>query len=301
MRRAARSSLVRAAVHLASWLPLPVALWFGSLAGSLAWFLLAGERRLALEHLALAFPELPEEERRRIGRGSFVHLAQAAMEAVAVRRIDPRLAEYVELSPAGERLMKEAMAAGRGFVFVTGHVGNWELLARRIARAGIPPVVIARRAWDEKVDALIASFRASGGVPTLWREDAGSARALLRAMRDGKALGILIDQDTQVQGVFVPFFGRPAFTPRAAADLALRFRAPVFVGWSRRRGQAGQGYHLELEPVPYDPDAPDQESEAVRITAACTARLERVIRESPAEWVWMHRRWKTQPSTPPVS
>jgi KDO2-lipid IV(A) lauroyltransferase len=104
-----------------------------------------------------------------------------------------------------------------------------------------------------------------------------------------------------VQGVFVPFFGRLAFTPRAAADLALRFGAPVFVGWSRRKGRAGQGYHLELEPVPYDPDAPDQESEAVRITAACTARLEQVIRENPAEWVWMHRRWKTQPSAPPAS
>jgi KDO2-lipid IV(A) lauroyltransferase len=99
-----------------------------------------------------------------------------------------------------------------------------------------------------------------------------------------------------VQSVFVPFFGRPASTPRAAADLALRFRAPVVVGTCRRRGpRPGDGHEVAAVEVAYDPDAQDREVEAVRLTGACTAVLEDAIRRNPPEWVWMHERWKTAP------
>jgi KDO2-lipid IV(A) lauroyltransferase len=99
-----------------------------------------------------------------------------------------------------------------------------------------------------------------------------------------------------VQSVFVPFFGHPAATPRAAADLALRFGCPVVVGWSHRRGpHPGDGYVLWVEKVEYDPAPADREAEVLRITAHCTARLEAAIRQAPAEWVWMHRRWKSKP------
>jgi KDO2-lipid IV(A) lauroyltransferase len=119
---------------------------------------------------------------------------------------------------------------------------------------------------------------------------------MIRAFREGKIFGLLIDQDTKVQGVFVPFFGRAAFTPRAAGDLALRFRPQVVVGTCRRRGPGlGAGHEIEVREVPYDPDPADREAESVRITAACTAILEEAIRARPEEWVWMHRRWKTRP------
>jgi len=296
-RRAVRSALIRAAVRLLALLPLRPLSALGRGLGDLAWVLARRTRRLALEHLAMAFPGMPESERRRIGRASFVHFARAAMEAVAVGSIDPRLLDYVRIAGDGERRMEEALAGGRGFVFVTGHLGNWELLARRLARVrGLQATVIAKRSWDERIDAMIESFRASGGVGTLWREDRSGGRALLKAFRDNSALGILIDQDTRVQGVFVPFFGREAWTPRAAADLAIRFRCPVFVGWSHRRGPGPwDGYEIRLEAVAFDADAPDRDAEAKRITALCTARLEEAIRQVPAEWVWMHERWKRRP------
>jgi KDO2-lipid IV(A) lauroyltransferase len=211
-------------------------------------------------------------------------------------RIDPILTDYVAFAGDGEALLRAASQAGKGFIFVTGHLGSWELLARRIVRAGVPAIVIAARSWDRRLDDMVEAFRLRGGLPTLFREDPSGGRTLLRALRDGKALGILIDQDTKVQSLFVPFFGHLAATPRAAADLALRFGCPVFVGWSRRRGpRAGDGYVLEVEPVPYDPSPADKEAEALRITAACTARMEQAIRQAPSEWVWMHRRWKTKP------
>lgn len=297
LRRGIRSALIRAAAAVLSFLPLRPALALGSIGGRLAWHLSPRSRRAALDHLALAFPDMPEAERRRVGRECFEHLGRSALEVAAVRSFDARLEAYVSFDGDGERLLRETLSRGRGLVFVTGHLGNWELMARRVARAGIPNAVVAKAGADRGLNALAERFRASGGVTTLWREDPGAGRAIIRTFREGKALGLLVDQDTRVQGVFVPFFGRPAFTPRAAADLALRFRAPVVVATTRRRGKRpGDGHLVEITEVAGDPEAPDREAEVVRLTAACTRILEEAIRRSPAEWVWMHRRWKTRPA-----
>ncbi|HEU4383135.1 MAG TPA: lipid A biosynthesis acyltransferase [Anaeromyxobacteraceae bacterium] len=297
LRRALRSALIRGAVRLASLLPLGVALALGDLLGRVGWAVAGKTRRLALSHLALALPELPEAERRALARASFLHVARAVAEAVTVRRIDPQLEAYVAIAGDGERLLREARAAGKGLVLVTGHLGNWELFARRFVRVTGPSATIARPSWDPKIDAMVADFRRSGGVTTLWRGHVSTGRALLKAFRQGVPVGFLIDQDTGVEGVFVPFFGRLAWTARGPADLALRFRSPVFVAWTRRRGpRRGDGYLLEVEPVAYDPDPADQEAEVLALTARCTARLEAAIRRTPGEWVWMHERWKRRPA-----
>jgi KDO2-lipid IV(A) lauroyltransferase len=294
VRRRVRSALLRLLIAALGLIPLGPALALGGAIGRLAWLAGWRTRRRSLEHLAAALPERPAEERRRIARGMFVHMGRSAMELAAIRWYDRRLEGYVEL--ADPELLRQVMARGRGMVFVTGHLGNWELLARRIARAGVPNAVIAKASWDAKLDERVARFRSEGGVTTLWREDPDTGRAIIRTFRSRKALGLLIDQDTKVQGVFVPFFGRPAFTPRAAADLALRFGAPVVVGSIHRKGPGpGDGHRLELLEIPFSADPPDREAEAVRLTAACTAALEAAIRRHPAEWVWMHERWRTRP------
>ncbi len=294
VKRRVRSALFRAALWILSFLPLSPALALGAFAGRIAFRLAGKTRRLALTHLAAAFPEKTGEEREAIARAMFVHLGKAAMELAAIRSYDADLESYVGLEPAD--LLAKVMARGKGMVFVTGHVGNWELLARRIARAGVPNAVIAKASNDPKLNALAERFRASGGSKTLWREDPNTGRALIRTFRQGHALGILIDQDTSVQGVFVPFFGRAAYTPRAAADLAMRFGAPVVVGAARRRGPGRRAGHvIDMWEIPYDPDPADREAEAVRVTAACSAALEAAIRSRPSEWVWMHERWRTQP------
>ncbi len=294
-RRTLRVWAIRAGLWLAGAIPFRLAWALGGLVGRLGWLLGARDRRLALDHLAFAMPELPEAERRAIARATFLHFGHGAAEVAQIERLDRELGTYMAYAPGAEEKLRSGHAGGKGFVFVTGHLGSWELLARRIVRT-VPAAVIAARSWDRRIDDMVAAFRARGGVPTLFREDPSSSRGLLRTLRDGNALGILIDQDTKVQNVFVPFFGHLAATPRAAADLALRFGCPVFVGWSRRRGpNPGDGYVLEVEDVPYDPDPPDRDAEAIRITAHCTARMEQAIRKAPAEWVWMHRRWKTKP------
>ncbi|HYD41933.1 MAG TPA: lipid A biosynthesis acyltransferase [Anaeromyxobacter sp.] len=298
VRRAIRSFLIPLAIRLLGLLPLGPALALGAAVGRLAYRLAGETRRLALQHLALAFPEKTPAEREGIARDMFVHLGRSTTELASIRWYDERLDGYVELSPPG--LLQEVMARGRGMVFVTGHVGSWELLARRIARAGVPNAVIAKSRGDRRLNAMAERFRAQGGVTTLWRENPDTGRAIIKTFRSGKALGLLIDQDTRVQGVFVPFFGRLAYTPRAAADFALRFGAPVVVGTIHRKGpRAADGHRVELVEIPFSSDPPDREAEATRLTAACTAALEAAIRRHPAEWVWMHQRWRTRPPEEP--
>ncbi len=296
VKRALRSVALRAAVRLLSWLPLAPALALGALLGRMAWLVARRDRRLMLEHLALAFPDRTVDERRAIARASLVHLGQVAMEVIAIRSYGRRIEDYVSFAPGGEEIVRRAMARGKGLIFVAGHIGNWELLARRLALVTQPNAVIARRNADPRMNEMVARFRAEGGNKTLWRDDPGTGRELIKLFRQGGALGILIDQDTKVQGVFVPFFGRPAFTPRAVGDLALRFGATVVVGTSHRRGpRPGDGHELEIVELAYDPVPADPEVEVERITAEAVAQQEAAIRRHPSEWVWMHRRWKTRP------
>jgi KDO2-lipid IV(A) lauroyltransferase len=293
VRRSVRSVVLAALLRLVALIPLGPAVRLGAVLGGLGYRLLGQTRRLALRHLAQAFPEKTEAERREIARRMFVHLGMAAMEVTSIRSYADRVERYMDIDPGP---LRAALAQGKGIVFVTGHLGNWELMARAVAKVGAPVSAVAKRGGDARLMGLIEGWRQDGAVTTLWREDASTARALLRVFKENRVLGILCDQDTSVQGVWVPFFGRPAWSPRAPADLALRTGAPILVGTSHRKGERpGDGLRFEMTGIPYDPKPADKEAEVVRITAACQAVLEDAIRRHPADWVWMHERWKTQP------
>jgi KDO2-lipid IV(A) lauroyltransferase len=276
-------------------LPLRAALALGAALGRLGWALSPRLRREMRASLEVAFPEKPLRERDDIARASLVHLGMVAGELVAMNRWVARYEEYAEVSPETLALLARMREEGRGSIFVMGHIGNWELVSR-LSPYVQPCGAIAKRSWHPRIDAMFVRLRAENGVGTLFREDTATARQMLKLLKDGGTLGILIDQDTSVQSVFVPFFGRLAATPRAAADLALRFGAKVLVITSHRRGpRPGDGHRMEIVEVPYDAAATDREAEAIRITAACVAAQEQAIRRHPAEWVWMHQRWKTRP------
>ena len=119
------------------------------------------------------------------------------------------------------------------------------------------------------------------------RGSEGAARQLLAALRKGGALGMLIDQDTKVDGVWVPFFGRPAFTPVGAAKIALRQNTAVIPTFIER---LEDGRHLATFHPPLD--LPDDPTEA---TALMTTKIEEQVRRRPEQWVWRHRRWRRQP------
>jgi Kdo2-lipid IVA lauroyltransferase/acyltransferase len=291
--------VIVAFIRLLMRMPLRVGLALGGALGRLAWFLSPRMRRDMRASLAAAFPEKSDTERDAIARASLVHLGWVGGEVITMRQWAPRLEDYVEAPAEVVATVGRAVARGKGIVLVLGHIGNWELTCR-LSRLVQPNAVVAKRSWHASLDALAERSRAEHRVATIWRDDPATGRAMLKLFKDAGTLGILIDQDIRdVQSVFVPFFGRLAATPRAAADLAIRFGATVLVVTSHRRGpRPGDGHRLEVVEVSYDAAPADREAEVVRLTAACAAVQERAIRRHPAEWVWMHQRWKTAPPEP---
>ncbi len=290
LRRRVRVPALKFTLALVGLLPLRLGLAFGAALGAIAGRLFRTDRARALAHLALALPERSVDERAAIVARMFRSLGRLGAELALVHRIDPQLASYVHLPPATEQLFREALAEGRGVVAVTGHIGNWELLFRRFVREGWEAYAVGKEPPAPAMAAWVERLRGPGR--TIWRGEPGAAKKLLRALRSGALLALLIDQDTKVQGVFVPFFGRPAFTPRAAADLALRTGAVPIAVFTHRRASGGHEICARrLTPV----RTGDPEADTIALTAAFTAEIEREIRAVPHEWVWHHERWKRQP------
>jgi len=270
-------------------LPMPAALAVGRGLGTAAHALLATPRRLAVAHMGLAFPELDLATRRRLVRATFRHAGQAFAELSLFETI-LRRPGYIRLE--GVEALDTALARGRGAIAVTGHVGNWELLAAWAAAIGYPITVVVRRVNDLRFHSLIVRFRAAAGVEVLVRDDPRFVAAVGDALRRNRVVAMLIDQDTRGAGVFVPFFGRPAHTPPGAALLALRARVPVVTTFIERRPEGG--HLVRVSPVPAE--LPRGREGVRELTARLTAAIEAQIRRSPAEWVWWHERWRKQPS-----
>lgn len=292
LRRELRVRLLLVALPLLSRLPHRAAVAVGAAVGWLAWYLVPKERALALAHLALAFPALEPRARARIGRTSFANLGRSALELAAADSLQSRLLSVAQLGPAEAELLRAAHLPGRGVIFVSCHVGNWELLARRIVLEGYRAGTVAREAQDPRLTEVLERSRRAAGLQTLWRGKPGLARGLLQLLREGALVGLLIDQDIEAQGHFVPFFGRPAFTPRAAGDLAVRTGAAVLFGCIHRERETRHRVVLRRIDVP---STGDREADSRSVTAAATRAIEEEIRARPDEWVWMHRRWRTTP------
>ena len=273
-------------------LPVPVALAIGRGLGTAAHAAMAGPRGLARTHLALAFPELPAVEHRRLARETFRHAGESFAELVLFPKL-ARRPSYVDV--VGTGALDAALARGQGAIAVTGHAGNWELLAAWAALLGYPLTVIVRRVNDLRFHSLIVRFRLAAGVEVLVRDDPGFLSAVRDALRRNRVVAILIDQDTRGAGVFVPFFGRLARTPPGAALLALRTGAPLVTTFIQRR--PGGGHLIRVAPV----DAAERGASrgVAALTARLTAAIEAQIRCAPAEWVWWHERWRRRPPSVP--
>ena len=193
----------------------------------------------------------------------------------------------------GSEHVKTALAAGRGVLFATAHLGNWELSAYAHALLAAPMNVVARPLDNPLIDRLVERRRALSGNRIVLKKD--FARVILKALAANEAVGILIDQNAAPDsGAFVDFFGIPACAGTGFAKLAAHSGAAVIPGfalWSA----AERRYVLRFyPPVPMTGDT-------ARDTAALQAQLETVIREYPDQWLWIHRRWKTRPpGTPPL-
>lgn len=268
--------LMRAGVFALERLPLR---GFIRLLGCVSPFIFRRETRLAREHLAATLPQLDAVK---TTRRMFVHFSQSIWELSRLGRRVP------QLDLAARQVLDEALAEGKGAIVISGHVGNWELLGQAIAAAGYPMATIATPFYDSRITTWLDKWRAQWGLRILWR-DGNSGKAILRVLRQNHLMAFLIDQDTKTAGDYVPFFGRPAFTPTTPAALALRTGAPIVFCWHHRRGKRHQ---ITIQRVIYERTG-NRQHDVLALTSMLTSRLESVIRAVPEQWVWMHRRWRT--------
>ncbi len=296
LRRRVLYPCLAAGRSLVAALPPPVAYGAADLLARGAFHLSPRDRTRMAEHLAFAFPERSPEERAAMARETFRHFGRVFVEAARLPGMtDAEMRERVRFHDPTD-VMGEVRRLGKGAVGITAHLGHWEILVAFLSRYGMPCKAIAKRLRDERLNEMVVALRAASGVGTITRDE--GVRPILRALREGFTLGMLIDQDTDVDGDFVPFFGRPAYTTRAPGVLHLATGAPVFTAFCVR-AEDGR-YDLFVEPIlPAAPHglAGEAKSAATRaIVAEATRRIEAAIRRHPTQWVWWHRRWKTQPA-----
>ncbi len=275
-------------------LPLRLNRALGPVISATALRVLPRSRTRIRAHLELAFPELEQSRRDHIMRGCSRHFGLMLAEVAWLWHARSEdVEDLCELE--GRHHIVDALADGRGAMFATAHCGNWELLSARLPIAGVPLISAVRRLDSRRLDRIVTTLRTRFGTEIIPRGPS-AGRRLARALTRNSVNALLIDQDIKdIPGVFVPFFGRPAFTPSGAATLALRMKCPMLPGFIHRRPD---GTHLaEIHPplpVPTDGTLEDKVEE---MTAAATAFIERQIRAHPEQWVWMHRRWRTRPES----
>ena len=278
--------LIKLFAHI---VPYRLGVWSGGVFGTIAYYILPREKKKAIMHLTAVFREKDEHWIRRTARQCFAHLGKSALEVMLMS--PRRLAELVDIE--GEDNLKAALDQGKGVVFVTGHMGNWEVMAAAVAAKNYSVSVIAAPIVPEQVNDMIVGLRAGMGVRTIVRGRQGAARELIRVFKENRLLGILIDQDTDVEGAFVDFMGRPAWTPTAAASMAIKFGAPVIFGYTRR---GRHNRHTVTMEGPVDlVRTGNTEKDIITNTGLFTKKIEERIRNNPEQWVWMHRRWRKQP------
>jgi len=268
----------------------------GAAMGGLAWWPLRIRADRVARTIRACFPGFSEARVREVARESYRGLGRTSIESIVLSRAtkDDVLAAFAD-APHFD-VLERAFAQGKGVILVAGHIGNWELSAAYMTARGLPVDAIAMHMVNPLSDAFFKRTRERFGTRVIFDDQA--VRAIPRALKEGRAVGFLSDQSAKgLASTFVPFFGRPARTPRGAAVFALRGDLPMVFVAALRRPDGRYTAHFEEVPLAR---TGDREADVDATVLRYTQVLERLVREHPEQYFWQHRRWKGQPSdTPP--
>ncbi|MFH1312796.1 MAG: lysophospholipid acyltransferase family protein [Candidatus Eisenbacteria bacterium] len=266
------------------------ALRLGSALGHLAFDLFRFRRTVTLSNLRTHMADSDLRcSRVRVGRRSYANFGMTIAEFVRLPLVGRAyIDEHVNVE--GLQNLDRAMRAGKGAILVTGHFGSWELMGCVLAHLGYPVTFVVGIQRNPLVQALMNDLRHQAGIEII---ELTSTQGIVRALRAGRFIAMLCDQDAGRAGVFVRFLGDQASTAQGAAGLAIITGAPIIPGFIVRLGGSKQRIVIE-RPVP----APEvkERADAIRsITQAYTNTIESYVRQHPDHWLWAHRRWKTRP------
>jgi KDO2-lipid IV(A) lauroyltransferase len=269
--------------------------WWLSFCGSLgriAFVLLPKFKQITIHHLTIAYEhEKSTQEIYALAKQVFIMVGKNAGDTFRSMQVKslPQLEEF--LVTTGIENFEAANAKKKGVIFLTCHMGPFDMQITNMALRGLKPNIIGTPLKDPRLNELLVNYRSAFGAIAI--ERGKETFRLIKALKLGGAVAILIDQDTAVKGVFVDFFGKKAFTPVGAAVLALKTGAAV-VPTIIYLGKDNQ-QHMELFPEIPVSITGNEEQDVLNNTQAFTAFIESQVRKHPEQWVWMHERWKTQP------
>ncbi len=248
----------------------------------------------ALEHLRASFPARGEGELRRIARGASRNLVYLGLEALLTPRL-VRLStwrRYIRLGPGVSRGLRTALERPGGALFLSAHLGNFEVVGYGLATLGFRTNALARRLDNPHLDRHLLGIREKQGQRILDKQ--GAMREVPELLRRGQIVSFIADQDAGRRGIFIDFFGRPASTYRSFALMAMRFELPVVVGWALRVGETYR-FDFVAERVMLPEEWADRDDPVRYIAEAYTRALEDGVRRAPEQYFWVYRRWKTPP------
>src|SRR5579872_3506338 len=278
-------------------LPRPIARACGALIAKSLFLMRPPLRRAAKFNLRLAFPELPEPARDAILRRMVRNIGWMAAEFARLPRYTRENIEEAIILDGFENFAA-AKRRGKGVLFLTGHMGAWELKPFAHALYSEPIYFLVRPIDNRRVDALVTRYRGLSGNRPINKNE--SARNVLRILRDGGVIGVLADQNAvPAESVFVDFFGIPAATTSGIARLARRTGAavvPVYSYWDTGLRKYRLRYDPALDLTPTDDEQEDVRNYSARFNQA----IEDYVRRFPDQWLWVHRRWKTRPPQEPA-
>jgi Kdo2-lipid IVA lauroyltransferase/acyltransferase len=273
-------------------LPRPLARWIAGTATRLLLLLLPKLQKTAEFNLELAFPEWTEHQRRAVMKRMTRNLGWMAAEFARMPRYTKKNIQNVVVLDGHENFLA-GQSRGKGVLYLTGHIGAWELSSYAHALYGFPLHYMARPLDNKPLDALVNEYRGLSGNKPIYKNEA--ARVMLRVLKDAGTVGILADQNTMPEeGVFVDFFGVPACTTSGLARVALHTDAAVVPGYAFWDENLRK-YRLRFEPPVELVRTGDTERDVLENTQRFAKVIEGIIRKYPEQWVWIHARWKNRP------
>jgi Kdo2-lipid IVA lauroyltransferase/acyltransferase len=283
-------------LKLLGFLPRRLARNFAAGVANLLFALQPKLKRTADFNLRLAFPDWTISQRKDVTREMVRNLGWMAAEFARIPKLKKENIEKVVILESHENFL-EGQRRGKGVLYLTGHIGAWELSSFAHALYGYPLHYMARPLDNQRLDALVNKYRCASGNRPIFKNE--SARVMLKILKDSGTVGILADQNTMpAEGVFVEFFGKSACTTAGLARVALHTDAAVVPGYAYW-DETIQKYRLRFEPPVHLVRTGDTERDVLENTQHFTKIIEEIIRRYPDQWIWVHQRWKNRPPGEP--